>query len=1360
MSAAASMYVEGNVEVIGAAGPERNITLRAERLAMKPDATISPHAAAGSNIHITLEINRFEADRSNRIAADHIQLCPIGAAEGKALQDIQYGDADIPDIMPKDGSNNLMPYVYYSSLWDVLYADQYIVGHENYNGDIYVSGVGILDHKANYILEARNKGSIYFYGAYLSNNKTLNLQSGKIFLLNTAEIDVGSAEKLTIEKDLIVQSSGVSLGDTDTSITGSGRIEIAGGVTGTDGVSFTIDNRGGNEIERYTSINGPLALDGVFTYRGESLVIGSGVSGGPLTGVTAPGIVFDAPRVKGNIAFDGDLGFVRDSIEFTGHIVNKNKISAGAEQKLFFGGNYSGESGSLLVGAGGKTEIHFRQDAEFRGDPPGGYQDHNGSWLVFSGGKVQQFNSGGKAFGNIRIDKDGGELRLAGNDVTQRGDAVLEIANGLLNLASGTGSGGAGRRGWTLGASGAAEPARNGNFAGLAGTLRLINSLGTGAELRAMDLVLGENFALSANNTGINTLAALGNISIGKNNKNFGTARVEMIPGSAAERTRIASEAVLYKLVVLRPARLAGNIALTEMELGSTAVSSGVTLDGGSSVIRVLGNWTNHIVDVDRDGVSRSFVYGTSTVIFDRTSNSDKAIAIRGGSAWHAFVCESPGAVIQFDNYPRRHYVAARFKLAGAAGAGGHITLARLNNTGQPARRPPDTTQPALPLTDEDHKNYWDFVMQSAINGSGGTKIDLEHTIITYSNANLRIPTPPKEKDVLAHPFYSRDNPSPPLSYPGADYERYSYYNINWVVRHSFAYVFTEDADGNGRIDRIRAQAAYELNSNDSGAFNKLSVRVMKNDKASDEWIKVKGYGAAPGSPDSIYIYLEEHDYADGGAGNLVVDIVNNESLMDLATGLSLVKNPDSEDGPLRTTDTVFPRVTYALMLPRSKEGFVQFSEGIDHRSMQFEYPENRIPGFTAVDSERNNEFVLSFAGDGYGVKELAAGPLFTVTGINDGAAFARDKNEDDPDYPSPKYPVDWKYSGYVVVPGNPPDISRSYRIIPGDLGSPASGNALAPPNALPGGTFAHRVTDLLVANGPGNHFAAPVWAMNSQETVGANQGAHVVRVFYGGDYLEDKDITLEVNVHPDLKDDYTPEFIFGSAIPASCKVGSSPVDPEFGVPHGIAGLWLPNFVSKGYDAGQQNVYAFSNIVAKPYLSAFFVGRPDAAGGGNFDFRLKKNIPGYTYAGISMLEFFLRLAPNRGENPASGYLYAGQLGRGSPWYRHVEPFKFELHNITRQRGGVTILNNVIKPSRGETVYVDYTLPRNGPVTIQVFTLDGNLVKALVRENKAAGEYRAGWDGKNNGGREVARGLYFIRVVAPDIDEIRKVMVVR
>jgi hypothetical protein len=39
-------------------------------------------------------------------------------------------------------------------------------------------------------------------------------------------------------------------------------------------------------------------------------------------------------------------------------------------------------------------------------------------------------------------------------------------------------------------------------------------------------------------------------------------------------------------------------------------------------------------------------------------------------------------------------------------------------------------------------------------------------------------------------------------------------------------------------------------------------------------------------------------------------------------------------------------------------------------------------------------------------------------------------------------------------------------------------------------------------------------------------------------------------------------------------------------------------------------------------------------------------------------------------------------------------------------------------------------------------------------------YTTGWDGKNCGGRIVARGIYFIRVVGPGFEEMRKVLVVR
>jgi flagellar hook assembly protein FlgD len=91
---------------------------------------------------------------------------------------------------------------------------------------------------------------------------------------------------------------------------------------------------------------------------------------------------------------------------------------------------------------------------------------------------------------------------------------------------------------------------------------------------------------------------------------------------------------------------------------------------------------------------------------------------------------------------------------------------------------------------------------------------------------------------------------------------------------------------------------------------------------------------------------------------------------------------------------------------------------------------------------------------------------------------------------------------------------------------------------------------------------------------------------------------------------------------------------------------------------------------------------------------------------------------------------------------------------------VSILNNVIDPTRGERTRLNYIIDEAGPVTITVFTLDGDVVQTLQRGRQNPGDYTVNWDGRNRAGNSVARGIYFIRIVAPGIDEIRKVMVVK
>ena len=95
-----------------------------------------------------------------------------------------------------------------------------------------------------------------------------------------------------------------------------------------------------------------------------------------------------------------------------------------------------------------------------------------------------------------------------------------------------------------------------------------------------------------------------------------------------------------------------------------------------------------------------------------------------------------------------------------------------------------------------------------------------------------------------------------------------------------------------------------------------------------------------------------------------------------------------------------------------------------------------------------------------------------------------------------------------------------------------------------------------------------------------------------------------------------------------------------------------------------------------------------------------------------------------------------------------------------QRDGVTILNNVINPDLGETVTLTYTLRSPGITSVYVTDLEGTVVEFLKRGPESAGDYRVYWDGRNRGGRPIARGLYFVHIIGPRLSAIRKVLVVR
>jgi hypothetical protein len=70
------------------------------------------------------------------------------------------------------------------------------------------------------------------------------------------------------------------------------------------------------------------------------------------------------------------------------------------------------------------------------------------------------------------------------------------------------------------------------------------------------------------------------------------------------------------------------------------------------------------------------------------------------------------------------------------------------------------------------------------------------------------------------------------------------------------------------------------------------------------------------------------------------------------------------------------------------------------------------------------------------------------------------------------------------------------------------------------------------------------------------------------------------------------------------------------------------------------------------------------------------------------------------------------------------------------------------------------LPASGPVLVEIYNVLGQRVRTLVNEDLSAGAHRITWDGRDSGGRTMPSGMYFYRIQAPGVTQVKKVFVVR
>ncbi len=115
--------------------------------------------------------------------------------------------------------------------------------------------------------------------------------------------------------------------------------------------------------------------------------------------------------------------------------------------------------------------------------------------------------------------------------------------------------------------------------------------------------------------------------------------------------------------------------------------------------------------------------------------------------------------------------------------------------------------------------------------------------------------------------------------------------------------------------------------------------------------------------------------------------------------------------------------------------------------------------------------------------------------------------------------------------------------------------------------------------------------------------------------------------------------------------------------------------------------------------------------------------------------------------------YTGELSiPDAPEYNfgNIEMIKYNVEN--------DILNIHAFPNpieEGESIRLVYNIPEQSTVTIEIYDIQGRLIKTILDEAEvSAGKYTYLWDGLNDEGKRVKRGIYFL-IISTDKEEYKK-----
>ena len=74
--------------------------------------------------------------------------------------------------------------------------------------------------------------------------------------------------------------------------------------------------------------------------------------------------------------------------------------------------------------------------------------------------------------------------------------------------------------------------------------------------------------------------------------------------------------------------------------------------------------------------------------------------------------------------------------------------------------------------------------------------------------------------------------------------------------------------------------------------------------------------------------------------------------------------------------------------------------------------------------------------------------------------------------------------------------------------------------------------------------------------------------------------------------------------------------------------------------------------------------------------------------------------------------------------------------------------------------IEYALPKDSHVTLQIYNVQGQLVRTLVDEDQGPGYHKILWDGRDSVVEEVASGIYFYQIKAREFVQSKRMVLLK